>query len=63
MKYNTIEVVYMPSVYSICEIFKAKLGVFIVVQWVKNLTAVARVAEEAQVRLLAQDSGLKGPLL
>ena len=30
------------------------------VQWVKNLTAVAQVAEEAQVQSPAQCSGLKG---
>ena len=33
------------------------------VQWVKNLTAAARVTEEAQVRSLAQRIGLKNPAL
>ena len=31
------------------------------VQWVKNLTAVAQVAVEAQVQSPAQCSGLKDP--
>ena len=33
------------------------------VQWVKNLNAVAQVAEETQVRSMAQCSGLKDPAL
>ena len=38
-------------------------GVSAVVQWVKNPTAVARVAAKAQVRSPAQHSGLKGLVL
>ena len=34
-----------------------------VVQWVKNLTAVARVAVEVQVQSPAQGSGLKNPAM
>ena len=33
------------------------------VQWVKNLTAVAWLTMEAQVRSLVQHSGLKDPVL
>ena len=36
-------------------------GVLAVAQWVKNLTAVARVATEAQVQTSAWCSGLKDP--
>ena len=32
-------------------------------QWVKNLTAMAQVAEEARIPSLAQRSGLKDPVL
>ena len=33
------------------------------VQWVKNLSAVTEVTEEAGVQSLAQISGLKDPML
>ena len=36
-----------------------QLGVHTVAQWIKNLTAAAQVAVEAQVTSLAQCSGLK----
>ena len=39
---------------------KLNLGVPFMAQEVKNLTAVAQVAEEAQVRSLGWHSGLKG---
>jgi len=34
-----------------------------VAQWVKNLSAVAQIRAEAQVRSLAQHGGLKDPSL
>ena len=37
------------------------VGVSTVVQWLKNPTAVAQVAAEVRVQLLAQHSGLKDP--
>ena len=39
------------------------MGVSAVVQWVKNLTAVARVATEAWVQSLDRQRGLKGPVM
>ena len=39
------------------------LGVLAVVQWAKNLTAVARVTVEVQVQSLAQCSGFKDSVL
>ena len=39
------------------------LGVPAMVQWVKNLTAAAWVAEEAHVQSPAQRSGLRDPAL
>jgi len=42
---------------------KKKKGVPSVVQWVKNLTAAARVAVVAQVQSPAWLSGLKDPAL
>ena len=44
--------------------FKKQLfGAPAMVQWVKNLTAVARVAVEVWVQSLTQCSGLKDPML
>ena len=37
------------------------MGVPTVAQWIKNLTAAAQVAVEAQVQSPAQHSGLKDP--
>ena len=42
---------------------KENPGVPTVVQWIKNLTAVAQVAVEAWVQSLAWHSGLKEPAL
>ena len=42
---------------------RSQEGSFLVVQWVRNLTAVAQVAGEAQVQSLAWCSGLKHPVL
>ena len=56
-----------PSVFPTTEYFAAfkknELGVPIVVQWIKNLTAMAWISAEAQVQSPAQYSGLKDLVL
>ena len=48
----------------LCTTFRNKpVGILTVAQWVKNPTAVAQVAVEAQVGSLAQHSGLKALVL
>ena len=44
-----------------CHLNSILLGVPVVAQWVKNLTAAAQVAEEVQVQSLARLRGLKNP--